>query len=570
MKKKIMPILIVIVLILLTVGVIGISAVAKKYSPSKEHADLNKHYDLAAEDQVAIILNYQDLETKAVYIDGKLHLDYNFVHDNINSRFYWDHNENVLLYTTANAVISANPGETSYHENKNAVDFGSTIVTPTEDSCWINIDFVKLYSDMLFEIYENPNRVVITNQFGSVNTALAKGKTSVRVLGGIKSPILKDVAKKDTLFIISEDQKWTRVMTEDGIIGYIKTNKLSKKSETAITSDFVAEDISHITRDHDICLGWNAIYSKAANGNIAETLTRSNAINVIAPTWFYMNGNDGNLVSKGDLNYVSYCHSQGVEVWPTVNNIDGSTDTTYVLTHTSTRQNLVNNIVSYAISLNLDGINLDLESVKPEVGDAYIQLVRELSVKLRANGIVLSVDNYAPSEYTAFYNRREQAAFADYVILMGYDQHWAGCDEAGSVASLDWVIESVDNTLLEVPANQLILAMPFYTRLWCEAPQGNSDGEATSYSISSKALGMNAANEQVAKKGAKKTWNPSAGQFYATYTENGNIYEIWLEDPSSAEERLKVMQEKELAGCAFWRLGFETSDLWDTIAKYIY
>ena len=303
----------------------------------------------------------------------------------------------------------------------------------------------------------------------------------------------------------------------------------------------------------------------------ASILESSKGINVLSPTWFYLNDNEGNLVSFADSSYVNYCHNHNVEVWALVNNLENQeVDTAYVLSHTSTRQNLVNQLISAAIQYNLDGINLDFESLNAEkVGDSYIQFVRELSLKCANNGIVLSVDNYVPSAYTQFYDRAEQALFADYVIIMGYDEHYAGCEEAGSVASLNWVKEAVTNTLKEVPADQIILGMPFYTRIWELTPSEEEAQDYVIYDVSSKAYGMSSAWKQVNNHGAETTWLADCGQYYAEYTEGDSIFQVWLEDTTSMEERLKVMDENHLAGAAYWKLGFETNEIWDTIIKYI-
>jgi spore germination protein YaaH len=245
-------------------------------------------------------------------------------------------------------------------------------------------------------------------------------------------------------------------------------------------------------------------------------------------------------------------------------------DTTYVLSHTSVRQNLVNQIISAAIQYNLDGINLDFEALDGTgVGDSYIQFVRELSLKCANNGIVLSVDNYVPSAYTAFYDRAEQALFADYVVIMGYDEHFAGDDEAGSVASLSWVTDAVQNTLVEVPSDQIILGMPFYTRVWCKTPNNDASDTEIIYSLTSQAYGMSSASKLVESNNAEKVWLDDCGQFYAEYESDGSTYMIWLEDSSSAEERLRLLDTYSLAGASFWKLGFETSDIWDTVIKYI-
>lgn len=575
MKKKALPVLVVCALIVIIVAITGISALIKKYTPSKERQELSEYYNLTSEDQVAIILNNEVIETTAKMIGDHVYIDYQFVHDSLNPRFYWDANENILLYATARDLISAEADSNSYLVTKSSIDYGRPIVKATSDSAYIDLDFVKEYSDFTYEYFSDPNRIIVYNTWGNYEVATVRRNTHIRVKGGIKSPILADVKEKDQLCVLEVGDNWTKVMTNDGVVGYVQGKRLSGTTEDTRSSDYEPEVFAHITKDFEICMAWHQMTTRAVNSDVASVLASTKGINVISPTWFYLNDNNGGIADLGSTDYVNYCHSQGVEVWALVSNLENSdVDTTYVLTHTSTRQNLVNQIVSVAIQYNLDGINLDFEALnREEVGDAYIQFVRELSIKCENNGIVLSIDNYVPTSYTSFYNRSEQANFADYVVIMGYDEHYAGSDE-GSVSSLSWVRQGVIDTLAEVPANQVILGMPFYTRVWALTPDeeagDNDDIDANIlYSVSSQVYGMRSANNLLANYGVEKQWLEDSGQNYAEFESEGITYKVWLEDSASAEARLKLMDEYELAGASFWKLGFETSDVWDTIIKYI-
>lgn len=584
MKKKTIPILTVCALIVIIVAIIGGSVLLRKYSPSKEHKDLTSYYNITADNQVAIVLNNELTSSYATLIDGHIYVDYNFVHDTLNSRFYWDHNENILLYATSRDLISAEADSNKYLITKSSVDYGRPVVKANSDSAYIDLDFVKEYTDLTYEYIKDPNRIVITNQWGDYDTASVKKNTAVRVKGGIKSPILKDITETSDVTVIEQGDKWSKILTDDGIIGYVQNKRMSDISTKTRTSDFTPDTFAHITKDFNICMAWHQVTNYSANTNIASVLSSTKGVNVISPTWFYLNDNNGNLANLASLDYVNYCHSQGVEVWALVSNLENKdADSAEVLTHTSKRQNLVNQIVSMAIQYNLDGINLDFESLnQSKVGDAYIEFVRELSIKCANNGIVLSIDNYVPTSYTAFYNRAEQANFADYVVIMGYDEHYAGSD-AGSVSSIGWVKQGVADTLAEVPANQVILGMPFYTRVWQLTKNTTSSKDSTDskdnndtkdndntsdYDVSSKIYGMRAADALLADNGVTKTWDKESGQNYAEFTSGDSTFKVWLEDASSTEERLKVMQDNKLAGASFWKLGFETSDVWNTIIKY--
>lgn len=572
MKKKLIPVLAVCGVIFLIVLTIGISILTQKYSPGKEYADLNEYFASEGNDDIAIVLNNELNENKAFSIDGEIYLDYQFIHDYLNPRFYWDVNENILLYTTDKELISVNADSSSYTVAKSQTDFGKVIVKANSESAYVAIDFIKQYTNFSYELFENPSRIVINNNFGDIYVATAKKATQLRIKGGIKSDILKDVTKGEELTVLETGDKWSKVASNDGFIGYVMKKKLSDSTTKTLKSDFTEETFSHILKDKEISMAWHQVTSKYANNNIAKILASTKGINVISPTWFHLNDNEGNLADYASKDYVDYCHKQGIEVWALFNNLDNpKVDSEKVLTHTSTRQNLVNQIIANAIKYELDGINIDFEALNSSVGDSYIQFIRELSVKCGNNGIVLSVDNYVPSDYTAFYNRKEQALFADYVVIMGYDEHYAGSD-AGSVASLSWVDEGVANTLESVPANQVILGMPFYTRLWEINPKDGSEADTNDgleYDVSSTVYGMNGGQEVLDTLGKKSTWSSEAGQDYAEWKDKDTTYKIWLENEKSTEERLKLIDKYSLAGAAYWKLGLEKKEVWDTIIKYI-
>lgn len=584
MKKKIIPVLAAISLIIVVLFFMLLGKIIEKYTPSKERQELSDYYQMSSEEDVGIIFNNEVLEVHGKMIDGHVYIDYNTVHDRINSRFYWDANENKLLYTTANDLIMANAESADYYVTKEVRSLDHSVVKVDANTAYVAIDFVKLYSDFTYEIYDSPNRVVITNQWGDTTIATAKKTTELRYQGGIKSLILTDVEKGTELTVLAPDETWTKVATADGIIGYVKSKTLSDTSTKTIASDYIPEAFTYLKKDFAINLGWHQVTNPAANGNISTILQSTKGLNVISPTWFYLSDTNGNIGSLASSDYVNYCHQSGIEVWALVSNF-GAKDQglenpslTEVLTYTSRRENLVNNLISAAIQYNLDGINVDFESVDPVVGDAYIQFIRELSLKCANNGIVLSVDNYSPTEYTAFYNRAEQAVFADYIILMAYDEHYSGSEAAGSVASIGFVSEGVANTLKEVPADQLILGMPFYTRVWSETPitedgaPANTDQSIDSYTLfelDCYSSGMKEVQNLISANGAVPVWSDECKQYYVEYINGGVTYKIWVEDATSLEEKLKVLQANQLAGGAFWKLGLENSTVWDTIIKYI-
>lgn len=579
MKKKIIPVIAVLFLIFIILVGIIVGRKIKQFMPNSEMQNLDTYFGITSEDEAAIQLNHDLVEEKALLRNGAVYLDYDYVHDNLNDRFYWDANENVLLYTTSANVIKASADSQDYYIGRKKDSKPYKIVLVNVDKTYIALDYVAQYTNLTYERFEEPNRILLQTEWGTIKKAAIKRKTQIRVKDSVKSNILKELTKDDTVTKLEVMDEWTRVTTEDGLVGFVQNKRLGTETEETESHEFEEDTFMHQIRDYAINMAWHQVTVPEANNNIANVLQNTKGLNVISPTWFYLNDNDGNIANLASADYVKYCHSQGVEVWGLVSNLENKeVSTTEVLTHTSKRENLENQIIAAAIQYGLDGINVDFEALESAVGEGFIQFIRELSLKCDGNGIVLSVDNYVSSDYTKFYDREEQAVFADYLVVMAYDEHYAGSEESGSVASIGFVTKGADDILAEgVPAEQVILGMPFFTRIWAEKPKDGNGDDAESasadyvpYELSSEAAGMQSAQRSMEVNGAEKTWLDDMGQYYTEYVNSGITYKIWLEDVKSIEEKLKVMDAHKFAGASFWKLGLEDPAVWDIIIKYIH
>ena len=569
------------ILVLIVIGIVGGAFLLKRYSPSKEKADLKKYYGIEQDNQVAVIIDNQILEAKAAMFDGKPYLEYSLVRDYLNDRFYWDSNENILLYTLPEGTIRADVGSNEYTLQKEKKSEDYTIIKTEGSTAYIALDFVQKYTNIEFKTYEDPQRVMIISDWGKIRTATVKKDTQVRYRGGVKSPYLTEVSKKDKVTVIENEGDWKKVRTEDGYIGYIKKNCLKNEKEETISREFEEQVYTNISKDYTINMAWHVVTNQSANEKVLQTIADTKGLTTISPTWFTIADTYGNINSLASSQYVNYAHQSNIEVWALVRDFDGgigSYEESYeVLSHTSKRENLVNQLIAEALQTGIDGINVDFEKISAECGEHYIQFIRELSVKCRQNGLVLSVDNYVPKTYNAHYHIEEQGKVADYVIIMGYDEHYSGSYESGSVASLNFVKEGIEATLNAVPKEKVINAVPFFTRLWKEVPKTEEElaeeagTEAAEYSVkvTSEALGMEAAEQAIADAGAQTTVDEATKQNYAQWEADGATYKIWLEDETALEEKLKLMKEYKLAGTAAWRLGFEKSSVWELILKYV-
>ena len=219
------------ILVLIVIGIIGGAFLLRKYSPSKEKADLREYYGIEKENQVAVIVDNEVLEAKAAMFDGKPYLEYSLVRDYLNDRFYWDSNENILLYTLPEGTIRADVGSSEYTLQKEKKSEDYTIVKTEGSTVYIALDFVQKYTNIEFKTYKDPQRIMIVSDWGKIKTATVKRDTQIRYRGGVKSPYLTEVSKKDKVTVIENEGDWKKVRTEDGYIGYIKKNCLKKEKE---------------------------------------------------------------------------------------------------------------------------------------------------------------------------------------------------------------------------------------------------------------------------------------------------------------------------------------------------
>lgn len=434
---------------------------------------------------------------------------------------------------------------------------------------------------MEYEVYDNPDRAVITSEWGKIQTAEIKRDTQVRYQGGVKSPILTEISKGSKVVVLDDENDWMKVGTEDGFVGYVKTSALRDAATETTSREFEEPVYTNISKDYTINMAWHNVSNSDANSYILETIAGTKGLTTIAPTWFSLSDTEGNVSSLADSDYVNYAHQSNLEVWAVLRDFHGginSYDETYeVLSYTSKRTKVINQVIAEAIETGIDGINLDFELISTECGQHYIQFVRELSVKCRQNGLVLSVDNYVPQPYNEHYDIEEQGAVADYVVIMGYDEHTEGSYEAGSVASIGYLKNGITDALESVPAEKLIAGVPFFTRLWFETPKTEEEladeagTEAASYpdKVTSTAYSMDEAAQVVKNAGAEAQWDKETMQNYAEWDADGGTYKIWLEDEQSLEEKLKVIKSNNLAGVAEWSLGMEDSGVWDLILQYV-
>lgn len=559
-KKGWVPVLAAVFLVLIIGGAaLGIK-LYDKYSYSKEKMDLAEYYGIEQEWQTPLVVNDELVEEQAVCRDGSYYLPLSFVQKNMNDKFYYDRYEKLLLFTTPSELYEIPLDSAVYTVSGEERTADAPVWILQDEVPYVELNYVSQYSDVLTFIYEAPERIQIYLAGETKKTAMIKKDTAVRYQGGIKSDILQEVKEGDKVYVLEQMETWSKVKTGDAVIGYVENKRLKELEDEQIVmpGTYVAPVYTSVTKDYPINLVWHQVTNSVANAGIEAMLAETKGVNVVSPTWFFLSDNQGGFTSIADMSYVESMHAKGIEVWALIDNFTNDVDIAQILSTTTNRKALINNLVQTVLSCNIDGINVDFEQVPSEAGSDYVQFLRELSIPCRQNGIVLSVDNYVPTEYTAHYGRAEQGEVIDYFIIMGYDEHYSGSSQAGSVASYNYVKAGIENTIKDVPANKVINAIPFYTRLWKIAD-----------TVTSESLSMSGAENVLSQYGVTAVWDEETAQNFAEFQADGAKYQIWMEDVSSISAKLNLMSGYQLAGVAAWKLGLEKPEVWDAIAGYL-
>lgn len=544
--KKIIPVVIAVsLLLLIACGMVGFKLL-EKYMPTKEEADLNALYQVE-DGQTTIFYNYEMQDAKGIYENGQTYLPISWVNQYINKRFYWDNKEQLLVYTLPNQIV--------YADAETKGSNGSPLLLVKNDQVYLTLGLIANYSDVQIEAFDGGavRRVFLTD-WGTRNVTVVQKDGRVREKGGIKSPIVAEIAKDSQVTVLETMETWSEIMIADGHMGYIENKYLGEIKEQLFASGRQPEVYAGTSLDEKVVLGWHQVTNADANQYLDQVLEGTEGLNVISPTWFSLTDNNGGYKSLASKAYVDRAHELGLQVWALLDNFSDDVQTEVLLSSTSTRRKLINSLMEEVETYNLDGLNMDFEELKPEAGVHYIQFLRELSIPCREKGIVLSVDNYVPIASNKFYDRKEQGIVVDYVIIMGYDEHYAGSD-AGSVASLGYVQGGIERTLEEVPKEKVINGVPFYTKIWTEDQNG----------LQSKNYGIAAAKEWVDEHDVELYWQQELGQYYGELSTPDGISYLWMEEEESLALKMDLIRSYDLAGVACWKLGLEDEAAWEVI-----
>ena len=389
--------------------------------------------------------------------------------------------------------------------------------------------------------------------------AIVTSNLSVKSSTNFLTRTVDRIKKGDSVIIISSDKGYTKIRTEKGKIGYIK----SKKVANEIT---VREEMKEEKQiEGKVNLVWD-YYSNVGSAP-DRSGTSIDGVNVVSPAFFYLDDDENlkdNIGEKGE-NYINWAHDNGYKVWPMVSNAEaGLTLTSEIMNSYTKRQKLIEDIVDKCVEYKLDGINVDFENMKQEDKDLYSRFIIELTPRLKEMGLVTSVDVTAPDggeTWSMCFDRHVIGDVADYIIFMAYDEYGVSSTKPGTTAGYDWVKLSLNKFLQteEIESNKIILGIPFYTRVWTT----DSSGKSTSKTVSMKKT------EAVIPDGTQKQWNDDLKQNYVEYTDGNNKKQIWIEDIDSIKSKISLITENNLGGVASWQKDMELDEIWSVLKEEI-
>lgn len=389
--------------------------------------------------------------------------------------------------------------------------------------------------------------------------AIVSSNLAVKSSTNFISKTVDRVKKGDCVIVVSSDKGYSKIRTANGKLGYIKTNKL----ENEFTVRENMEETKQVEGKVNLTWDYFSEYGSAPD----RTGTTIDGVNVVSPAFFYL-GTDGklkeNVGSKGQA-YIEWAHSNGYKVWPMLSNAEAAKEslniTSEIMNSYTKRQQLIESIVEKCVTYKLDGINVDFENMKAEDKDMYSRFIIELTPRLKEIGAVTSVDVTAPDggeTWSMCFDRHVIGDVADYIIFMAYDQTGVSSTRPGTTAGYNWVKLSLNKFLQTevIDPDKIILAVPFYTRIWTTNQDGKIIGRST---VNMKDI------DSIIPAGVERKWDDELKQNYVEYMDGNNKKQIWIEDIESLKAKVSLIKENNLAGVASWQKGMETEDVWQML-----
>jgi len=507
-------------------------------------------------DRPKVVIGGIQVDSLALISGEAILLPFETVRKYMDPTLHWDAGSESLVVTTQDKVITMQTESLTAYVNRRPASLNMP-ATSRDGTVFVPMDVLEPLYRIKGRVFESTGTVFYDFLTKPVQTAVVAQKSNLREGPSIHEPIVTKLVEGDTLEVVKAGA-WYAATTRTGHFGFVRDSEVALREVVTPKVEPVAPREPWRPRGK-INLTWEQVITR--NPDVA-TIKDMPGLNVVSPTWFSVIDADGNVKNKADSRYVRWAHSKGFKVWALVDNGFDPVRTSAVLKDLRKRETVIQQVLAYAALYGIDGINIDFENIDYDDRGLLVQFVREMAPLCREQGLVVSMDVTIKSKsrnWSMCYDRKALAAAVDYLMLMAYDEHTAGSGIAGSVGSLPWVEEGIKGVLEEVPAERLVLGIPFYTRIWREETKNGV------WTVTSKAVGMETAEETLRLNGAVIQWDEGCGQNFGVYREGPAQCKIWLEDQESMALRVALVRKYGLAGIGSWRRGFEKPAIWDVI-----
>ena len=483
--------------------------------------------------------------------DGKVYISTKTVGNFIDDKIVFASDTQKLIITTDDGVYKFKFNSDTATRNFKEYNCNQALIRHNE-AAYIAVDAIKDIYNIKSDYNEETNTISIDKK-GTSDLPLNYNKVNVYSDLKTDSNILETLGMNNTVTVYTESLKhnrWYKVKTDSGKIGYIEKSAVTVKSEEEIEQEQKEEQ-----KPQEKIIGFWQYGSKV------ETLgDKIDAVDVVMPTWFALSAEDGSVEMKYSKEYYQKAKANGYKLWPIITNGLDSESNKYVeytskcMNSEENRENLIKNIIDILNTYNIDGINVDFENMREADKYMYTQFLRELHPLMKENGKTLSADIY----FTSYIDRSGLGHACDYVMLMGYDQRGNWSTEAGSISEISWVEKQLLSLMndSEIDPSKIILGVPFYTRLWNEAQDGT---------LTTNVYSMQNSQDFIDKYNLEKKMDEEAGQNYVEFNDTYVTYKLWIEDAESMQKRADLVNKYGLSGVAAWQRGFETPDIWTVL-----
>lgn len=341
----------------------------------------------------------------------------------------------------------------------------------------------------------------------------------------------------------------------------LATNVSNKKMFSMLSNNVQTQENKNDSKKKnpasDLTIGW-----LQGNKCDANCLKNYQHLSTVSPSSITVN-RAFTATIQNQPTLVQQLHQMDKSIWPRlIMESDTKTAVHSFLNDQRKRQIVIQQITAAAIANKWDGVNIDIENVNKRDRTIFSAFVEQISNALHAHKITISIDlpyesmnthnQQTPFDHTAL------AKYCDYLILMGYDQHWSTDPNPGPTTSLPWLKNALtEMTATGIPAKKIILGLPTYTRIWKQNKKGNI--------VVNPAISNEFAEQLLQQEKRPLKWDNHLGVYYTEYLKGGLTQRIWFTKATSYASYLQLLSQYHLAGSAWWDLDLVSATYWNKI-----